>query len=246
MNSFMGSISMINQYPKDNFPVDFPESYGGKEDSGDNSKTSVLKYRSGCYKRRKMSHTSTKIIPNLTDDGQAWRKYGQKVILNAKHPRSYYRCTHKFDQGCQATKQVQKTEGEPPMYRITYHGIHTCQSKPLETPQLILETTHFNDSQFLLSFNPSNISHSDPTFQSFSLTHNIKSPFSDCHVSPDLSAIESSAPVSVFSPGSDQGDVISYFSATSAPNNGFNHLDLMESFHGFSENLELEFEHCCT
>lgn len=60
------------------------------------------------------------------DDGQAWRKYGQKVILNAKFPRNYYRCTHKYDQSCQATKQVQQVEEDPPKFRTTYYGHHSC------------------------------------------------------------------------------------------------------------------------
>jgi hypothetical protein len=57
----------------------------------------------------------TPITSNLIDDGHAWRKYGQKDILNAKYPRNYYRCTHRQDQGCWATKQVQKTDEDPPV-----------------------------------------------------------------------------------------------------------------------------------
>nr|QGQ64032.1 WRKY transcription factor 9 [Santalum album] len=108
-----------------------------EEESGDSCKssTAAFKDRRGSYKRRKTTHSWTKTIPTLVDDGHAWRKYGQKVILNAKYPRNYYRCTHKFDQGCQATKQVQRTEGEPAMYQITYNGHHICRKAPL--PHLI-------------------------------------------------------------------------------------------------------------
>ncbi|GER55705.1 WRKY protein [Striga asiatica] len=84
------------------------------------------KEKRGCYKRRKSSETWIKESATLFDDGHAWRKYGQKVILNAKHPRNYFRCTHKFDQGCRASKQVQKIQDDPPLYRTTYQDQHTC------------------------------------------------------------------------------------------------------------------------
>ncbi|KZV30060.1 WRKY transcription factor [Dorcoceras hygrometricum] len=57
---------------------------------------------------RKTSDMLIEETTSLVEDGHAWRKYGQKMVLNAKHPRNYYRCTHKFDQGCQATKQVER------------------------------------------------------------------------------------------------------------------------------------------
>ncbi|XP_062198728.1 transcription factor WRKY19-like [Phragmites australis] len=60
------------------------------------------------------------------DDGHSWRKYGQKEILGAKHPRGYYRCTHRHSQGCAATKQVQRTDDDPALFDVIYHGKHTC------------------------------------------------------------------------------------------------------------------------
>lgn len=60
------------------------------------------------------------------DDGFSWRKYGQKDILGAKHPRGYYRCTHRNVQGCLATKQVQRSDEDPNVFEITYRGRHTC------------------------------------------------------------------------------------------------------------------------
>ncbi|GAA0185994.1 DNA-binding transcription factor [Lithospermum erythrorhizon] len=62
------------------------------------------------------------------DDGHSWRKYGQKEILGATHPRAYYRCTHKNTRGCLATKQVQKTEKDPLIFEVTYRGKHTCMN----------------------------------------------------------------------------------------------------------------------
>ncbi|KAL7588699.1 hypothetical protein Lser_V15G35841 [Lactuca serriola] len=60
------------------------------------------------------------------DDGYNWKKYGQKDILGAKHPRGYYRCTYRQLQGCLATKQVQRTNEDPNIFNMTYQGIHTC------------------------------------------------------------------------------------------------------------------------
>ncbi|KAF8697336.1 hypothetical protein HU200_035929 [Digitaria exilis] len=61
------------------------------------------------------------------DDGHSWRKYGQKDILGAKHPRAYYRCTHRNSQNCPATKQVQRTDDDPSLFDVVYHGDHTCR-----------------------------------------------------------------------------------------------------------------------
>ncbi|KAK7399118.1 hypothetical protein VNO78_10293 [Psophocarpus tetragonolobus] len=60
------------------------------------------------------------------EDGYNWRKYGQKDILGAKYPRSYYRCTFRNTQGCWATKQVQRSDEDPTIFDITYKGKHTC------------------------------------------------------------------------------------------------------------------------
>nr|WGV38271.1 WRKY [Loropetalum chinense var. rubrum] len=60
------------------------------------------------------------------DDGYNWRKYGQKDILGAKYPRSYYRCTYRNVRDCWATKQVQRSDEDPSIFEITYRGRHTC------------------------------------------------------------------------------------------------------------------------
>uniref|UniRef100_A0A6N2K6N0 WRKY domain-containing protein n=1 Tax=Salix viminalis TaxID=40686 RepID=A0A6N2K6N0_SALVM len=60
------------------------------------------------------------------DDGYSWRKYGQKDILGAKYPRSYYRCTYRNTRNCLATKQVQRSDEDPTIFEITYRGTHTC------------------------------------------------------------------------------------------------------------------------
>ncbi|XP_050385095.1 WRKY DNA-binding transcription factor 70 [Argentina anserina] len=106
------------------------------EDSGESKKKPGLKDRRGCYKRRKNSESWT-MVSSTVDDGQAWRKYGQKEILNAPYPRAYFRCTRKYDQGCQATKQVQQCQDTPKLYNTTYIGKHTCKNI-IGAPQIIM------------------------------------------------------------------------------------------------------------
>ncbi|XP_027085591.1 probable WRKY transcription factor 53 [Coffea arabica] len=62
------------------------------------------------------------------DDGYSWRKYGQKDILGAKYPRSYYRCTYRHMRNCWATKQVQRSDDDPTLFEITYKGTHVCNT----------------------------------------------------------------------------------------------------------------------
>lgn len=78
------------------------------------------------YRKRGNPYSWTKITSSTIDDQHTWRKYGQKEIFGATYPRSYYRCTHKFAQGCKASKQVQGSEEDPDMFVITYFGEHTC------------------------------------------------------------------------------------------------------------------------
>ncbi|XP_027905300.1 probable WRKY transcription factor 70 [Vigna unguiculata] len=107
------------------------------EDSTESRKRSLplAKDRRGSYKRRKTEQTWT-IVSHTIDDNRAWRKYGQKDILNSQFPRSYFRCTRKYEQGCKATKQVQRLEENPDMYNITYIGFHTCKDS-LKAPQMV-------------------------------------------------------------------------------------------------------------
>ncbi|KAF8104671.1 hypothetical protein N665_0170s0046 [Sinapis alba] len=96
-------------------------------DSGDSRKRlGVGRGKRGCYTRKKRWHTWTVEASRIDEDKYAWRKYGQKEILNSKFPRSYFRCTHKPTQGCKATKHVQKQEQDPGLFQITYIGHHTC------------------------------------------------------------------------------------------------------------------------
>ncbi|MED6176425.1 WRKY Transcription Factor [Stylosanthes scabra] len=115
------------------------KSEGSSESSKRSSSSVPNKDRRGTYKRRKTEETWSNVSPN-TEDDCAWRKYGQKEILNSKFPRSYYRCTRKFDQGCKATKQVQRIQDNPVLYQITYIGQHTCKES-LKASQMTMMTT---------------------------------------------------------------------------------------------------------
>ncbi|CAA6661878.1 unnamed protein product [Spirodela intermedia] len=79
-------------------------------------------------KRKPQLAGDWKVSSKTLDDSYTWRKYGQKPIQNATHPRSYFRCTHKHDQGCQAMRTVQKSEENPSEFIIAYRGHHTCKS----------------------------------------------------------------------------------------------------------------------
>ncbi|KAM0849797.1 hypothetical protein ACQ4PT_053503 [Festuca glaucescens] len=95
-------------------------------------------------KRRRSANDSVTLetpVPHY--DGHQWRKYGQKLINNANHPRSYYKCTYKQEQDCGATKTVQQYQedggtDDPAMYTVVYFGQHTCKpagaSPPVTTP----------------------------------------------------------------------------------------------------------------
>ncbi|KAK6943358.1 WRKY domain [Dillenia turbinata] len=247
LTSFSETLSVLSTNESDEVVKTSPswEDARKSEDSGESCKSSALKDRRGCYKRRKTTDTCTKVTRNLTDDGYAWRKYGQKVILNAKYPRNYYRCTHKIDQGCQATKQVQRTDDEPPMFRTTYSGYHTCKNL-LKAPQIILDSDP-RDSATLLSFDTNDQQHHDSTGIFASLrststsikhesrdeeipgpypTHNHRS--SDYLVSPELTTFESSGPATSTLSGSDRGDVMSeVYSCTASTHS----MDMDLAFH---------------
>ncbi|TKY49208.1 WRKY transcription factor 70 [Spatholobus suberectus] len=107
------------------------------------------KRRRGCHKSSSPTWENNSSI--LTEDGYVWRKYGQKMTMNAKYLRSYYRCTHKYDEGCPAIKQVQRIQEDPPLYRTTYYGHHNCKSS--SSPEImIMEPPSSSGSSKVLSF----------------------------------------------------------------------------------------------
>lgn len=106
------------------------------------------KNRRVCYKRRKTSDSWMRMSATM-EDGCAWRKYGQKNILDSKYPRCYFRCTHKYDQDCRATKQVQIIQENPIIYQTTYFSQHTCNS--VNIPKHGMESSSFDVKQILPS-----------------------------------------------------------------------------------------------
>ncbi|CAM0950457.1 unnamed protein product [Alopecurus aequalis] len=109
---------------------------------GDNAKPN----RQQRKRSRKLADDSVTLetpVPHY--DGHQWRKYGQKLINNAKHPRSYYKCTFKQEQDCRATKTVQQDQedggtDDPDMYTVVYYGQHTCKPARSDPDAAILET----------------------------------------------------------------------------------------------------------
>ncbi|KAK9039333.1 hypothetical protein V6N11_014537 [Hibiscus sabdariffa] len=75
---------------------------------------------------------------DVLDDGYKWRKYGQKVVKNTQHPRSYYRCTQ---DNCRVKKRVERLAEDPRMVITTYEGRH------IHSPSLDLDDSRPPSSQ---------------------------------------------------------------------------------------------------
>ncbi|KAG9139510.1 hypothetical protein Leryth_024007 [Lithospermum erythrorhizon] len=118
-------------------------------ESGKKRPAEMMKDKRGCYRRRK-DVISWVIVSPTTEDGYAWRKYGQKAIQNSKHPRCYFRCTHKFDRDCKALKHVEKIEGDGLiLYKTTYISQHTCKD---QTRAQIIVDSEVTDSTSMIDF----------------------------------------------------------------------------------------------
>ncbi|KAM7275394.1 hypothetical protein ACFE04_017260 [Oxalis oulophora] len=166
IDSFTNGLSIIlnnNGEVFDNYEVDLSHIKNNittSEDSGESSKSSFqLKDQRGCYKRRKLgSKTLVKETCSWLDDGHIWRKYGMKSILGSKHPRNYFRCSYKHEQGCRATKQVQQITEDvnnyPSKFRTIYYGDHTCKKINIPISESHLDVMDDIDSSsfYLLSF----------------------------------------------------------------------------------------------
>ncbi|KAK8636229.1 hypothetical protein V6N13_004933 [Hibiscus sabdariffa] len=83
-----------------------------------------FKKRKTCSERSEQVRVCS--LEGPLEDGYCWRKYGQKDILGSNFPRGYYRCTHRYSQGCLAAKQVQRSDEDPTIFEVKYRGRHTC------------------------------------------------------------------------------------------------------------------------
>ncbi|RWW19632.1 hypothetical protein BHE74_00008514 [Ensete ventricosum] len=101
-------------------------SSGGSDDdprcAGDKRKSLQRSDRPGDPKRRRKQETWSIATTVPHGDGYQWRKYGQKMINNAKYPRE--------GQGCLAKKTVQQEDScaDPPSFRVEYSMQHTCKT----------------------------------------------------------------------------------------------------------------------
>ncbi|KAG6482421.1 hypothetical protein ZIOFF_059052 [Zingiber officinale] len=68
--------------------------------------------------------------------------------------RSYFRCTHKYDQGCLARRQVQQAEDDPKTFVITYDGEHTCRD-PATASDHMASASGFRENACLIRFGAS-------------------------------------------------------------------------------------------
>nr|QRX38909.1 transcription factor WRKY12 [Lilium regale] len=137
------------------------------------------------------------------DDGYSWRKYGQKDILGAHHPRAYYRCTHRNSRGCPATKQVQRSDEDPFVFDVIYRGDHIC----VENTQMI----PCQQNQFQQPPPPAAALHTEliPGFQT------------GLHVKTQVIDLEAQDPASSFSfPSTPSSFAPAFVSNTSSPTLG--------------------------
>lgn len=143
-NSFETSLSLLKWSGSTSEPhntgtgigvSESPRSLSGSPRSEESDRDNKDLEHNGSRKRKLLPRWTRQVqvcagmgLEGPLDDGFSWRKYGQKDILGARHPRGYYRCTHRNIQGCLATKQVQRSDYDPTIFEITYRGCHTCNN----------------------------------------------------------------------------------------------------------------------
>ncbi|XP_038981089.1 probable WRKY transcription factor 70 [Phoenix dactylifera] len=167
----------------------------------------------------------SRIVKSKTlDDGYTWRKYGQKEIQSSKFPRAYFRCTHKYDQGCKAIRQVQRSEDDE--FIITYMGEHTCR-EPAMLPHII--SPSYLEGSCLISFrsNPTDNRQEAPLPSSF------PSYKQECHeeVLSNLSPGSSSSAYVTLSAAYEGSKLMTPLGSTS------DHGDVTSGFHSSTSSL---------
>ncbi|KDP25378.1 hypothetical protein JCGZ_20534 [Jatropha curcas] len=114
-----------------------------RDNIGENVNTNKIK-KGGCKAKRVVPQRiafHTRSADDILDDGYRWRKYGQKVVKNSIHQRSYYRCTQHT---CNVKKQIQRLSKDSSIVVTTYEGIHNhpCE-KVMETLSPLLRELQF-------------------------------------------------------------------------------------------------------
>ncbi|XP_020218541.1 WRKY DNA-binding transcription factor 70 [Cajanus cajan] len=152
LRSFTNTLFLFDKYPT---YESHELSQIQQQHSQESCKRVTPKNRRGCYKRKRTTEEWERVSETPIVDGHQWRKYGQKAILEAKYSRNYYRCSHRYDQKCQASKQVQRIQEEPPLYKTTYFGHHTCNNELIKINSKIILDSNSSapDTSILLSFN---------------------------------------------------------------------------------------------
>ncbi|EER96328.1 WRKY transcription factor 6 [Sorghum bicolor] len=84
------------------------------------------------------------VLQNGVHDSYTWRKYGQKEILGARFPRSYYKCGRR--PGCPAKKHVQQCDADPSKLEVTYLEAHTCDDPPPSSSHAVPDPTAGSDA----------------------------------------------------------------------------------------------------
>ncbi|XP_057726491.1 WRKY DNA-binding transcription factor 70-like [Arachis stenosperma] len=167
LRSFANTLLLLNISNNSNniddaiFPIkdlssSSPSSCQKHEDLDEACKSFHTNNGRGRYKRKTTAPTWEKDNPILLEDGHAWRKYGQKKTMNSKYLRNYYRCSHKNDEGCPAMKHVQRIQENPPLYRTTYYGHHTCKNTNYYNNEESIILEHESKYSMFLSFNNNN------------------------------------------------------------------------------------------
>nr|CAB3502617.1 unnamed protein product [Digitaria exilis] len=102
---------------------------------------------------RRRSHSPfLKMVTTSTLDDMATHgeSTGKNTFKTQPNPRSYYRCTHRPDQGYRATRQVQTSDDNPSQFVISYYGQHTCRDP--STVPLVIDAGAPPDCANLISF----------------------------------------------------------------------------------------------
>ncbi|KAJ3682915.1 hypothetical protein LUZ60_013142 [Juncus effusus] len=191
-------------------------------------------------RRSQVSSLNTVITKNLDDDGHTWRKYGQKEIQGSTYPKSYFRCTHKPDQGCMATRHVQPTDEDPCTFNVTYIGDHTCRD-PSTFQQIIeLPDPLQTNNSFIINFGSPNAPKFIKKEAQLSITPSSFPPFSgNSHEDVFSNLTSESSPVDqAFVSGNELAAIVGPASQTFSV---YDQGEMMSSLHSSPMSLDLEF-----